>query len=468
MLQSNTKPTFSLRLGKSLSLGTISQHFNTIGPAHIQGMIESALLEHSARFGHQPFHISYDRASRGYIIQAASSIGIIDCGLFFLKLEPKFSGLEIGKCLQLAHYCRHGALVKHSNSVVEENVSTAEHLDGIDYFSAAFLSSVIDVVNNGLLKVTGNQEGPDSNCRGSLMLDRHLSKGGSPLAPYMRRQVPSDDLPVNRTLKAAINLCRLHSKSSRLKAIATAQLNAFSGVADVGASEEYTFSFETSLRRSDYQKALNFARIILEGFDPNSGGDSGFVPSFTIDLDSLFEEFVSTQLSESLTAKYSVMLQKSFPHPTDPVISNISIVPDVVVSAADERSRSVVLDTKNKYSLLSDDVTLSISNADLYQVAYYCLATNSEIAILVYPGNERTRTKYPIKSAEGDAAYEKKRLRALERMANNAASAFRINFSGQTIRVYVWRINLQGTMHETLSSVAELSLFLTDAIKGRI
>ena len=463
-----SKPSFKLRFGHPLPIYEISTELGNVSAVKIQHLLETALSEHYRMYGQTPYTLSYDRGVGGYVLNATSAIGFVDCVDFILRLEPKFQGLEIGKCLQLAHRAKKHFLVRHSNSVVEDEVSESDELEGVDYFAAVFISAITDVVNDGLLREHSFEEGNDDKLRGEILAEKHISMGSSPVAPYTRRPAFTENIKVNITLKTALQKIRTRSTIAKIQALASNYLKHFNGVSDNLGQEALTYDFKSSVNREDYKRALTFAKIILEGFDPSEGKENSFQPSFTIDLDKLFEDFVAYELKSLLSKElYKIETQKVFKHPAVPDITG-RIIPDLYLTSIQEGKRSIVLDTKNKYSLLFDDKTLSISNSDLYQVSYYGLAIGSPIAVLVYPGNGKNATKYPIKGSEGDETYVAKRLKALKKIKEDPASSVELTLGQEKLNVYFWRVNLEGTVRDTLVSMAQLAMFLADGVNGKL
>ena len=463
------KTRLALKIGTPLPIEKISQSLDGVSAVQIQQLLEVKILEHYQKFGQQPFSIIYDRKKRGYIVQAEPVIGIINCGIFELQVLPKIPELEIGKCLQLAHHCQLNSLVKHTNTLVEEELSNSSKLFGIDYFATAFISAITDVINNGLLRTISSIEEPDPNFRGTLLPTRHIITGSNPLLPYTRRPIAINDIPVNRTLKAALEVCRLHCNSPEVKSLTSSALTHFKDVSEKNPNEPFIYTFDSSLPREEYNRALTFAEIILEGFDPTAGQEELFFPYFTINLDQLFEKFIAFELKSKLRQEiYNVLIQKQYLHPAHPNIPNKFVEPDIVVEKKAGEGNRVVIDTKNKYSMLPDNLSPSISNNDIYQIAYYCLMLKSNTAILIYPGNAKTSTDYPFPGSEGAQNYERKRQRALETLKSNASTHLSLTLGNSSISIYFWRINLEGTMHDTMESVAKLALFIADAIKGKL
>ena len=350
----DTVRSFEVRVGHSLPIHEISNALEDVSALEVRHRLETALSDHHRLFGQAPFTLAFDRAVQGYTLKATSAIGFVDCGPFILRLEPKFRGVSIGKCLQLDLRATKHFLVRLSNSVVEDEVSESEELAGVDYFAAVFVSALTDVVNNGLLREYAVEEGSDPMLRGSILVEKHVSSGASPTVPYTQRLAFDEDVAVNVTLKTALQKIREKSGNVKLQALATTYLKYFQGVPDCGIQESLAYDFQSSVNREDYTRALTFARIILEGFDPREGEAESFQPSFTIDLDRLFEDFVACELNNLLSPElYQLEPQKAFPHPATPRIPG-AIVPDLVVTSRDAEKNIVVLDTKNKYSLLTD------------------------------------------------------------------------------------------------------------------
>jgi len=462
------KPRLSLSYGKLLPVEEVANSVQGVGSGAIQQLFESKLHEHYRRFGHQPYSLVYDRRRRGYVLQAGPVIGLIDFDYFELFIQPKFPELEIGKCLHLAHRCQVNSLVKHTNRLVEKELLNINALSSVDYFATTFLSSVIDLINNGLLRKADFKEGPDPDFRGTLLIDKHIAFGGNPLEPYTRRPTTINDIPINRTIKEALKLCRLHCDNPQVQSLASATLNYFQDVSDQSPNEAFVYEFESSLYREEYKRAVTIAQMIIEGFDPFTGSEDSFFPSFTLDLDQLFEKFISFELSLKLRKElYKVLVQPEYNHATIPEFDGKYIKPDIVVENINSSER-IILDTKNKYSLLNENTVLSVSNSDLYQIAYYCFSLKTRKAILVYPSNKKNTTRYPFRGSEGEVAYEQKRDRAVKCIKSDSASFIKIDFSEHPIELFFWRINLEGKMFETIESVSQLALFIADALKGRI
>lgn len=463
------KQRFQLSYGKPFQLGDVEADVDVLSVVNVRWTFERAIRDHYARFLTQPFTLAYSVKSNQLQLSATSSIGIVDCGFFDIEIMPKIPGLETGKCLQLAHRCQFIPMVRHSNTVVEDNLSGLFKLSGIDYFAAAFLSSVRDVLDSGLLSVHGTVDGPDPDFKGLLLVAQHVSRGSSTIEPYTRRAISNCDIAANRTLKAAVVECLEKTDIDEIKGIASSILDELRDVGDMAPEEAPEYEYQSSLVREDYDRALSLARIILEGFDPTRGEEESFTPYFTLDLDQLFESFISYELGH-LMKKEHVRLDVLIPvpHDTEPMIRDRNYIPDVVARNAGGEGDPVVVDTKNKYTALVEDGKAQLSNPDLFQMTYYSLALGAKAAVLVYPGDSSTSTKYVIKGSVSERKYEAQRTKTVEKIRSDPATFLKVNLSSGQIDVYQWTVNVTGSLMDTRRSVAELAMFVVDLLKGEI
>ena len=450
---------FQLRQKSPIVISEIASSLTDTGEGDVRRALQRAIKRHYDRYGNEPFRLQYDRRC-GDVVVANSVIGLCDCGDFDLEIVPKFSGLEIGKCLQLAHQCGFSSLVQHNSTVVDEKISDISKLSGIDYFAQAFLGSLLDVIGNGLSFVPGVTAGPDSKLRGRIDFSANVAKACKPTAPYTIRQSRDINTPENRILVTAIQLCIEKCTRGDLKAIAANAQLEFESVLPLSPSEQMSFNTEFSYPRPDYERAMNLASIVIEGFDPTKGEAEGFSPYFTIDLDKLFEAYVGKLIRELIVEPFKVSLQLSLPHLVEPELASKTIIPDIVVSSADVPC--IVLDTKNKYSLTSANTALSIENADIFQMYYYAKTLGVSCVILVYPGDESTYTKFPIFGSEGKEKYLEKKNKAIVKLRSDSDCYLKLFPNTESVDFFFWRVNLSGTIADTKHSLVQLCAFVLE------
>ena len=464
-----TVANLKVSVGNPLSLEEISSLCPVYTEREIIAALKAAAKKHKLSFGVEVFKLQYVVEGDGLVIIPGPAVGIVDCGFFRLTFEPKFSGISVGKCLAFAQIAGAVELVNHSETIVEQEVSYDSLTSSIDYFSKAFLSSVYDVLQQGLITTRVERSRVDSEARGNI--DFFSTISGASEFPVIQVAEQSCDLSVNRFIKGAIAEVLKSKACNDVKGLAGELLNVFNDVADqIPDIKEINLSSHTTLQRNDYEKCITLAQIIFDGFNYESGDENSFTPYFTINLDLLFERLVSQQLQvQILPENFEVNSQFELEHPASPPMHLKVIKPDIVVSPKDSSLgyKNVVVDSKNKYSMSGND-QLSVSNSDLYQMTYYAQCFQTNCAVLVYPGNKKNCSKYPIQSAEGRAVYEKKRAKAVEKIRSNSKSYVQLAFEGHSVDIYFWRVDLTGTMKETEHSFAQLALFLTDLSKNEL
>ena len=464
-------PIVYASVGNPLTFSDICEKVELANEAEILSTLKNQIKEHYSLYGTEPYSIEYSRVQDSYQIRPNGIIGRILCNQFVLEISSKFENIEVGKWLQLAHYSGATHLVQHNNEIAEGAISEKDAIDGIDYFVVALISAVYDCVNEGLIYEKGVKSGDDPNFRGKLDLRKHIQKGANPFNLQTIRNIKQFDCNANSIIKRALEICESKAVNLSLRGLANEMLSNFGEVDSEGVEEgKISYEFVSSLPRPEYEKALAISKILIVGFSAIQGDDESFVPYYTINLDELFEKFVGFELRKILREEsYSVKLQGKIQHPIEPALKGNFIAPDILVlSVENEDLRPVVIDTKNKYSMLTQSGEAKLSNQDLFQMIYYCQTVGTDIAILVYPGDESACTSYPLLGSEGMAKYKAKRDSAIKSMFDDGNCAFRYMTDSSEIYIFAWRLNLSGTLHESRESLAQLSQFIADCVKKEI
>lgn len=448
-----------LSLNKPILLEDIANEAE-LNTKELRFQLENALREHYFHFGSKPFSIEYSPAL-GDILRASSSVGKLSAENLVIEIHPKLPGLEIGKCLGLAQYGGHGLLKMNNSSIINEYFSENENYSSIDFVAFSFLDAVLTVKNNGFARKFIEVFGTSSKLKGEISFQKTISEGRSFLQSIVKNIEPTIDIIPNQILKYALTLCAKKSSFEDIKRLSQTYLTFFD---DVSLIEEPSLfvemlSFQQNLPRPDYEKAFAFAKAIIEGRSLSEESEEDLlVPSFTLDLDKVFEGYCSFQMKEILSSQhYSALIQHPFPHRMDPDIVKKSIYPDIVVHNKGT-GQKVILDIKNKYSALRENGELAISNEDLYQITYYASTLECKTCILIYPGLN-PKFQYPIKISEGASAYRKKvKKSVLELKSKNSITVF----GQEGIKIIPYIIDLKGSLRNTKKSVASLCQLVAD------
>jgi 5-methylcytosine-specific restriction enzyme subunit McrC len=146
--------------------------------------------------------------------------------------------------------------------------------------------------------------------------------------------------------------------------------------------------WQPSRLNSRYQPALRLAEAVLRGASPEHrppGSDLLVVDGFLLDMNQLFEDFVTVALREALR-EHGLTARLQDPHHLD-TAGLIRIRPDLVVRTGDGRTPVAVVDAKYKVERAD-----GLHNADLYQALAYATVLGLREAHLVYAagrGSER-------------------------------------------------------------------------------
>ena len=459
-------PDFRLSVGIPLAVEKVCLKISGLEKSRVISLLKIAARKHKNLFGSEIFRLQYELQADSLMIIPGPVIGKVDCEEFSLTFEPKFEGISVGKCLAFAHLCQAAELVNQDGNVVDDEVSDDCLTSSLDYFSKAFVAAVFSIFQTGILESRKSYSCKDSELKGEINFGESIAKASE--FPIVNTQKPSIDLPVNRYLKSTLRKVIETASSDELKGLAGQALNLFTDASDQDVEyENVDLNISTTLRRTDYEKALLLAEIIQTGYRFENGSELSFSPFFTINLDILFEKLVEFSIKNKVSDEnFFVSSQVELKHPANPELKGKCIKPDVILSAKNNpRYKNVVIDCKNKYSL-SGNSELSISNADIYQMIYYAQCFETKFAVLVYPGNAENRTTYPIEGSEGRASYRKKRAKAIDRILKTSYS--RLRFESHDIHLFFWRVDLTGTMRDTELSFTQLALFLTDLSKNKL
>lgn len=453
--------TIQLIAGKQLSVATLSELLDLDNSVVLENL-QILTREHYRRFGTQAIQLFFD-ATEGYSIRNTSVVGILRCEYFTLELLPKINKLEIGKCLGIAQVSGMKGFQIADESIKDLALTIDKDVSLIDYFGYSLLDSVIHISHNGVLGIKQENTTEPNKIGSNILINETLASGKNFSRPYVSDSTVSHNIEPNQIIKAALKICLENSSDNSIQDISALLLNYFDDI-DLLAPNDISNLSNTSSRytptapRPDYEVALSHALAILEGgsIELNEGKLSA--PSFTLDLDKVFESFCSKQMKSLMNQeKYSVETQKSFSHVMSPNISDKKIVPDVLIRNI-KNSKGVILDLKNKYSSLREDGGTLISNPDIYQISYYAKTLGIRDCILVYPAY-KPRIQYPLKASEGEEAYIAKKNQKMQEILTSTSSTI---FLDESVRIIIYNVDLSGSVRNSVKSVAGLCQLVAD------
>ncbi len=228
--------------------------------------------------------------------------------------------------------------------------------------------------------------------RGRIRVGDQLSRRPGLLLPL---EVAFDDftadIPENRILRAAIRLMLQVPRVSDEVRWKLAHLDSkLDGVSELRFGAPLP-PWAASRLNEHYVPALRLAEIILRNMSAEAGIGRHSVASFVVNMAKVFEDFVTTALSEALDGyagetrgQYEAFLDET---ESDQPGNRIRMSVDIVHSL--RGVPAMLFDAKYKAA----SATGGYPNADHYQMLAYCTALRVSTAWLVYagPGCSRTR-----------------------------------------------------------------------------
>ncbi|MET8563285.1 restriction endonuclease [Streptomyces flaveolus] len=151
--------------------------------------------------------------------------------------------------------------------------------------------------------------------------------------------------------------------------------------------------WQPSRLNSRYQAALRLAEAVLRDTSPEhrpAGADALAVDGFLLDMNKLFEDFVTVALREALREHgLTARLQDS--HHLD-IAGLVRLRPDLVVRTGDGRTPLAVVDAKYKVEKAD-----GLLNADLYQALTYATVLGLREAHLVYAAGRQPERFHEVR-----------------------------------------------------------------------
>lgn len=454
----NDKPRIKISLGNEVALSTVAASLQ-METQLLRIELETAIKEHYYHFASKPLALEFE-PKRGYILRATSSVGVLSTPSLLVDIAPKIPELSIGKALGLAQESAIGLLNINNKSLARNALSDQHSYSSVDFLGFSLVDSILSIKHNGFARKFQEVIQPTSKLRGDIAFHDTVSLGGTHLNPLVNTIESSIDLYPNRVIKAALHLCLTASSSKEVQSLAQTLLDSLRDVTLVPVERLHIddLFIRFSVPRPDYDKALAFSKAIIEGRLLSEKDNTIFTPSFTLDMDKVFESYCTTQIQKLIIPqRFEVLAQQHFRHVITPDVADKSIIPDVLVK--DKQTGEItIIDLKNKYSQLRDKGDFKISNADLYQLTYYAKTLNAKHCFVVYPG-AKPKVQYPLKSSESQATYEQKRRTKLEEIDRKNKITI---FNDASVTLYSYSINLLGSLQDTKRSVASLCQLLVD------
>lgn len=252
---------------------------------------------------------------------------------------------------------------------------------------AFFARTVETTLGRGVLRSYEAREESLIAMRGRLDMSGQFKQAGLLTPVSCAYDDFTEDVLENRILKAAVRLAlRIPRLDPAERQRLMRQLVALESVADVIARPDNVDSVHVSRLNEHYRPALGLARLILANLTLTDGHGTTNASSFMVNMNDLFQRFVTERLRRSLRGRLSVV--------DEPTIhlglgQQVAMQPDLEFRNTDYRT-SYVGDIK--YKLANDARGRS---SDYYQLLAYTTAMDLPEGVLIYcrrQGSAKQRT----------------------------------------------------------------------------
>ena len=289
--------------------------------------------------------------------------------------------------------------------------------------------------------------------RGRIDMERQLTRPGVVIPTACRFTDFTADLVENSYMKAAV------SRSLRVAGVLPADrhrlmrhLVTLEDVGDVRHHHSDYGDVVFTRLNEHYKPALRLARLVLENLTLQDAIGDTQASSFMVDMNHLFERFVTERLRRALRGRLAVKDQHR-DHLDEE--RGVRIRPDLLFGP--EGSTRFVADIKYK---LADD-SASGSNADLYQLLAYTTALDLPEGVLIYcldadePDSD-SRTSSTLRAHLADQMAPATALPA----GNASVSSVRVRHTGTLLHTYA--LNLSGTSDDVGRNMNALADWIAD------
>ena len=319
-----------------------------------------------------------------YNLTPSSTVGALEIGDMTVIIEPK---IGIPQLLALACYAT-GVYDAYEQKLFD--FQKAETLP--DVLALALIAAARRAFGRGLLRGYLAEEDALFTVRGRIRFDEQIRRRyGIPLPVELGFDEYTEDILANRLVKAA---------AARLGRMTLRSPEARQGLGWVAAILENVSLLEFRRRRvpevrfdrlnEHYRHVVGLARLILLHSEFESFRGDVRASGFLIDMNVLFQKFVTQALRETLEVSANNLCAEKKVHLA--VDKEVNMYPDL--SWWDGETCLFVGDAKYKKLVHS-----SVPNADLYQMLAYTTALDLPGGLLIYAKGEADTATYVVRYA---------------------------------------------------------------------
>lgn len=265
-----------------------------------------------------------------------------------------------------------------------EELAEYERLDDVLEFVASYFTDLLDDrLKRGLYRSYIDQEENLNFVRGRISFMEDLRRNHALRhRHYCKYSEFTWDIPENQVLRQVAHLLSGWDFSERLKLRLVKIDSALTEVTPTNFPSYVLDQLSYTRHNADYRHLHQLCRLFLDGFSLHEDVGSFHFRTFLLDMNKLFEKFITKLLISEAPQGVFVSFQVPMHFDTQ---RKVRMAPDLVINAAGVPK--IIGDCKYKRLELGE-----YKNFDLYQLASYCIADNVSRGILIYPLSEFDRT----------------------------------------------------------------------------
>ncbi len=317
-----------------------------------------------------------------YILRPSSTVGALEVGGLSVLIRPK---IGIPKLLSLACYAM-GMYRQQDMRLFDFKQN--ETLP--DTLALALVAAARRAFSRGLLHGYQRREEALHTFRGRIRFSEQIRRRfGIPLPVEVRYDEFTDDILENRLVKAAamrLGAMRLRSPDARNGISRIAGMLSDVSPVEFAPNDVPSVSFDRL--NEHYQGAVGLARLVLMHSAFEAGRGQVRASGFLMDMNKVFQKFVTVVLREALGLSERVFREEHIP--SLDVGDKVGLRPDMTWW----EGGGCVFVGDAKYKNITGE---RVPNSDLYQLLAYATALDLPGGLLIYAHGEADTAVYEVR-----------------------------------------------------------------------
>ena len=317
-----------------------------------------------------------------YLLTPGSIVGAVEIGDLSVLIRPK---IGIPGLLSLACYAMNAYRLQDRRLF-----NFKEHVALPDALALALTAAARRAFSRGLLHGYISQEEALHTVRGRIRFDDQIRRRfGAPLPIEIRYDEFTDDILANRLVKAAVGrLARIRLRSGDARRGLAWIAGTLDNISLVEFPPQNVPEVPIDRLNEHYRDVVAMSRLILRHGAFEAGRGNVRASGFLMDMNAVFQEFVTQALRDALGVSADDFRERSLP--SLDIGDQVSLRPDLVW----RQGTSYTFVGDAKYKNLAAN---RIPNADLYQLLAYTTALDLPGGMLIYAEGEAESATYTVR-----------------------------------------------------------------------